>query len=93
MKPDEVFSKERQDRKVKAKILLCFLGSEGVGNTRDSTGEASTHEPAGVSYAVKRGGGIVGDRNLQMRTCLLNYKCPGNGLHIKNISIVTYRKG
>ena len=39
MKPDEVFSKGRQDRKVKARSLLClFLGCKRIGHVSYSSG-------------------------------------------------------
>jgi len=59
MKPDEVFSKGRQDRKVKARSLLCFWAASELGMPHTALGKRLEMSLAGVGFSVERGESIA----------------------------------
>jgi len=58
MKPDEVFSKGRQDRKVKARSLLCFWAARELGMSHTALAKRLEMSLAGVGFSVERGESI-----------------------------------
>ena len=52
---EEVFSKRRQDRKVKAGSLLCFWASGGLGISHAELAKRLELSPAAVGFSVERG--------------------------------------
>ena len=59
MKKQEVFSKGRQQRRVKAKSLLCFWAVREIGmSLRELAGRLEMSAP-GVGSAVERGEAIA----------------------------------
>jgi putative transposase len=59
MKPDEVFSKGRQDRKVKARSLLCFWAARELGLSHTALAKKLEISLAGVGFSVERGESIA----------------------------------
>ncbi len=55
MKPDEVFGKGRQDRKVKARSLLCFWAARELGISHTALAKTLEMSLAGVGFSVERG--------------------------------------
>ncbi len=66
MKPDEVFSKGRQDRKVKARSLLCFWASRELGLSHTSLAKKLEMSLAGVGFSVERGESIAKEGNYSL---------------------------
>jgi len=54
IKPDEVFSKGRQDIKVKARSLLCFWAAKELGMSHTALGKKLEMSLAGVGFSVER---------------------------------------
>ena len=67
MSPDEVFSKGRQDRKVKARSLLCFWAARELGLSHTALAKALEMSIAGVGFSVDRGESIVKEGNYLLR--------------------------
>ncbi len=59
IKPDEVFSKGRQDRKVKARSLLCFWAARELGLPHTVLAKKLEMSLAGVGFSVERGESIA----------------------------------
>ncbi len=59
MDPDEVFSKGRQDRKVKARSLLCFWAARELGMSNTALAKKLEMSLAGVGFSVERGESIA----------------------------------
>jgi putative transposase len=59
MKPDEVFSKGRQERKVKARSLLCFWAARELGMSHTALAKRLEMSLAGVGFSVERGESIA----------------------------------
>ncbi|MEA3359421.1 MAG: transposase [Thermodesulfobacteriota bacterium] len=59
MDQDEVFSKGRQDRKVKARSLLCFWASRRLGISHTALAKKLEMSLAGVGFSVERGESIA----------------------------------
>ena len=59
MKPDEVFSKGRQDRKVKARSLLCFWAARELGMSHTALAKKLEMSLSGVGFSVERGESIA----------------------------------
>ena len=59
MEPDEVFSKGRQSRKVKARSLLCFWAARELGISHTALAKKLEMSPAGVGFSVERGESIA----------------------------------
>jgi putative transposase len=57
--PDEVFSKGRQDRKVKARSLLCFWAARELGISHTDLAKKLEMSLAGVGFSVERGESIA----------------------------------
>jgi putative transposase len=57
--PDEVFSKGRQDRKVKARSLLCFWAARELGISHTALAKKLEMSLAGVGFSVERGESIA----------------------------------
>ena len=55
VEPEEVFSKGRQDRKVKARSLLCFWASRELGISHAELAKRLELSPAAVGFSVTRG--------------------------------------
>ena len=61
MDQDEVFSKGRQDRKVKARSLLCFWASRQLGMSHTALAKKLEMSLAGIGFSVERGESIAKD--------------------------------
>ena len=59
MEPDEVFSKGRQSRKVRARSLLCFWAARELGMSHTALAKKLEMSPAGVGFSVERGESIA----------------------------------
>ncbi len=55
MELDEVFSKGRQDRKVKARSLLCFWAARELGMSHTALAKKLEMSLAGVGFSAQRG--------------------------------------
>ena len=66
MKPDEVFSKGRQDRKVKARSLLCFWASRELGISHTSLAKKIEMSLANIGFCVERGELLVKEGNYSL---------------------------
>lgn len=66
VKPDEVFSKGRQDRKVKARSLLCFWASRELGLPHTILAKRLEMSVANVGFSVERGETIVKEGNYSL---------------------------
>ena len=67
MEPDEVFSKGRQNRKVRARSLLCFWAARGLGMPHTFLAKKLEMSPAGVGFSVERGESIAKKGNYLLR--------------------------
>ncbi|MEA3438385.1 MAG: transposase, partial [Thermodesulfobacteriota bacterium] len=63
MEPDEVFSKGRQNRKVKARSLLCFWASRELGMSHTDLAKKLEMSTAGIGFSVERGESIAKNGN------------------------------
>jgi putative transposase len=59
MEPDEVFIKGRQDRKVKARSLLCFWAARELGMSHTALAKRLEMSLAGIGFSVERGAVIA----------------------------------
>jgi len=59
IKPDEVFSKGRQNWKVKARSLLCFWAAREFGMSHTALAKKLEMSLAGVGFSVERGESIA----------------------------------
>ena len=59
IKPDEVFSKGRQNWKVKARSLLCFWAARELGMSHTALAKKLEMSLAGVGFSVERGESIA----------------------------------
>jgi putative transposase len=66
MKPDEVFSKGRQDRKVKARSLLCFWAARELGLSHTALAKKLEMSLANVGFSIERGESIVKEGNYSL---------------------------
>ena len=66
MKPDEIFSKGRQDRKVKARSLLCFWAARELGMSHTALAKKLEMSIAGVGFSVERGESIAKKGNYSL---------------------------
>ena len=66
MEPDEVFSKGRQDRKVKARSLLCFWAARELGLPHTILAKRLEMSVANVGFSVERGETIVKEGNYSL---------------------------
>jgi len=67
VEPDEVFSKGRQDRKVKARSLLCFWAARELGISHTALAKKLEMSLAGIGFSVQRGESIakIGNYSLE----------------------------
>ena len=63
---DEVFSKGRQDRKVKARSLLCYWASRKLGISHTELAKKLEMSLAGVGFSVQRGESIAKTGNYSL---------------------------
>jgi len=61
--PDEVFSRGRQDKKVKARSLLCFWAARELGMSHTALAEKLEMSLAGIGFSVERGQSIAKNCN------------------------------
>ena len=66
MKPDEVFSKVRQDRKVKARSLQCFWAARELGMSHTALAKKLEMSLAGIGFSVERGESIAKKGNYSL---------------------------
>jgi hypothetical protein len=74
MKPDEIFSKGREDRKVKARSLMCFWAARELGMSHTSLAKKLEMSLAGVGFSVERGESIAKKAIIHLKDKLLNFK-------------------
>ncbi|MCP4665575.1 MAG: transposase, partial [Deltaproteobacteria bacterium] len=63
MEREEVFSKGRQARKVRARSLLCFWASKELGMSHTALAKKLEMSLAGVGFSVERGESIAKEGN------------------------------
>ena len=68
MQPDEVFSKGRQNRKVRARSLLCFWAARELGMSHTALAKELEMSLAGVGFSVERGESIAKKSNYLLIT-------------------------
>ena len=66
MDQDEILSKGRQRRKVKARSLLCFWAARELGMSLTVLARKLEMSIAGVGFAVERGELIAKKRNVML---------------------------
>ena len=66
MRPDEVFSKGRQDRKVRARSLLCFWASRELGLPHTTLAKKLEMSLANIGFSVERGESIAKEGNYSL---------------------------
>jgi len=66
MEEHEVFSNGRQQRKVKARSLLCFWAVRELGMSLTDLARELEMSIPGVGYAVEKGETIVQDNKYQL---------------------------
>ena len=66
MKAGEVFSKGRQDRKVKARSLLCFWASRELGLSHTALAKKLEMSLANIGFSVERGESIAKKGNYSL---------------------------
>ncbi len=66
IEPNEVFSKGRQDRKVKARSLLCFWAARELGMSHTALAKVLEMSLAGVGFSVERGESIAKKGNYSL---------------------------
>ena len=66
MKPDEVYSKGRQDRKVMARSLLCFWAARELGLSHTTLAKKLEMSLANIGFCVERGELIAKEGNYSL---------------------------
>ena len=66
MRPDEVFSKGRQDRKVRARSLLCFWASRELGLPHTTLAKKLEMSLSNIGFSVERGESIAKEGNYSL---------------------------
>jgi putative transposase len=66
MKPDEVFSKGRQERKVKARSLLCFWAARELGLPHTALAKKLEMSLANIGFSIERGESIAKEGNYSL---------------------------
>ena len=66
MEADEVFSRGRQEREVKARSLLCFWASRELGMSHTSLAKKLEMSLSNIGLSVERGESIVKDGNYSL---------------------------
>ena len=73
MKPDEVFSKGRQDRKVKARSPMCFWAARELGMSHTALAKKLEMSLAGVGFSVERGESIAKKGNYSLERYIAKF--------------------
>jgi hypothetical protein len=68
VKREDVFSKGRQDRKVKARSLLCFWAARELGLSHTALAKELEMSVAGVGFSVERGETIAKDSKYSLES-------------------------
>jgi hypothetical protein len=66
--PDEVFSKGRHNKKVKARSLFCFWAATELGIPHTALAKKLEMSPAGVGFSVTRGESIAKEANYTLES-------------------------
>ncbi len=66
MDRDEIYSKGKQQKKLKAKSLLCFWAVRELGMSLTDLARHLGISIPGIGYAVERGEAIARDNNYQL---------------------------
>ena len=66
MKPDDVFLKGRQERRVKARSLLCFWAARELGMSHAELAKRLEMSLAGIGFSVERGEVIAKEDNYSL---------------------------
>ena len=66
MECDEVFFKGRQDRKVKARSLVCYWAVRELGMSLADLAREFEMSKAGIGYSVERGETIARENNYRL---------------------------
>lgn len=66
IKPEEVFSKGRQSRKVTARSLFCFWAARELGISHTALAKKLEMSLAGVGFSVERGESFARDANYSL---------------------------
>jgi len=66
MEPHEIFSKGKQQRKVKARSLFCFWAVSELGMSLRELARRLEMSPPGVGFSVERGETIARENGLQL---------------------------
>jgi len=68
MKPEDIFSKGRQNRKVTARSLMCFWAARELGISHTALAKELEMSLAGVGFSVERGESIARKGNYSLDT-------------------------
>ena len=68
MKPEEVYSRGRQKRKVKARSLMCYWASRDLGISHTDLARRLEMSIAGVGFSVERGASIAKEGDYSLET-------------------------
>lgn len=66
--PSDIFSKGRQERKVKARSLLCFWAARDLGMSHTALAKALEMSLAGIGFSVERGESIAREGNYSLES-------------------------
>ncbi len=66
MDRDEIYSKGKQQKKLKARSLLCFWAVRELGMSLTDLARHLGISIPGIGYAVERGEAIARDNNYQL---------------------------
>ncbi|MEW6672511.1 MAG: transposase [Thermodesulfobacteriota bacterium] len=66
MEPDEVFLRGRQDRRVRARSLLCFWAARELGMSHTELAKTLEMSLSGIGFSVARGESIAKDGNYSL---------------------------
>ncbi len=67
MEPNEIFAKGRQNKKVRARSLLCFWAVRELGMSHTDLAKKLEMSPAGIGFSVERGELIAGKGNYLLK--------------------------
>ena len=66
MEPREIFSKDKQQRKVNARSLFCFWAVSELGASVRELARRLEMSPPGVGFSVEKGETIACENGLQL---------------------------
>jgi hypothetical protein len=66
--PSDIFSKGRQEKKVKARSLLCFWAARDLGMSHTALAKALEMSLAGIGFSVERGESIAREGNYSLES-------------------------